>query len=195
MINSPNEVIWERSSAELVYHAQVLDALGLDTAAKIQLHIGGVYGDKDKSIERFALRFGKLPELVKRRLVIENDDRLYTVHDCLNASMKTDIPVLFDTFHHSVNTTGETVKKALSQCAKTWKTSDGLPMVDYSSQALGERKGNHAESLDTEHFSEFLKITQENDFDIMLEIKDKEASALNAITLARSDKRFFIVIR
>ena len=193
VINSPDEGIWERSTTELLYHAQVLDALDLDTTAKIQLHIGGVYGNKTKSIDRLAIRFKKLPDTIQRRLVIENDDRLYTASDCLTVSAKTDIPVLFDTFHHSVNNSGETVAKALYQCSKTWQTSDGVPMVDYSSQAPGERKGNHAESLDPEHFSTFLSNTRDSDLDVMLEIKDKEASALTAITLAKSDKRFFRV--
>jgi len=190
VINSPDEGIWERSRAELVYHTQVLDALELDSTARIQLHVGGVYGNKPASMERFALRFSQLPASVQSRLVIENDDRLFTVADCLNVSTITGIPVLFDTFHHSVNNSGETVEQAIALCAETWTMKDGLPMVDYSSQAPGERKGNHAESLDPDHYSTFLKNTQSIDFDIMLEIKDKEASALKAVSLSKSDIRF-----
>ena len=46
LINSRDEAIFERSCRELLYHAQVLDAMELDRTAKIQIHVGGVYGDK-----------------------------------------------------------------------------------------------------------------------------------------------------
>ncbi|MEW5802880.1 MAG: hypothetical protein AB1847_12345 [bacterium] len=57
----------------------------LDYAAKIQIHVvGGIYGNRPKSIERFVERFAELDEKIKQRLVIENDDRNYTLKDCLD---------------------------------------------------------------------------------------------------------------
>ena len=64
-------------------------------------------------------------------------------------------------------------------------------IVDYSSQNKvngGEnkgRKGRHAESIDLVLFNRFLKETQNLNFDIMLEIKDKEKSALKAIEVIK----------
>ena len=63
-------------------------------------------------------------------------------------------------------------------------------MVDYSSQKRGQRKGRHAPSIDTRDFKQFLEETKFFDFDLMLEIKDKEKSALKAIEIARHDRRF-----
>ncbi|MFH2108497.1 MAG: UV DNA damage repair endonuclease UvsE [Chrysiogenia bacterium] len=180
LINSPDIAIFDRSSAELAYHAEVLDLLGLDLTARIQIHVGGVYGDKKKSLERFCGRFEKLDEKIRRRLVVENDDRQYSVADCLQISRCTGIPVLFDSFHHQLNGNGEALGTALSQAAATWGKNDGLPMVDYSSQKQGERKGRHAESIDLEDFAGFIAAGAGLDFDIMLEIKDKEKSALHA---------------
>jgi len=75
----------------------------LDTSAKIQIHVGGVYHNKQQSIERFVERFFKLDHFIRRRLVVENDDRLYNLNDCVDISSKVGVPVLLDVFHHSVN--------------------------------------------------------------------------------------------
>jgi UV DNA damage endonuclease len=74
---------------------------------------------------------------------------------------------------------------------QTWDSSkDGLPMVDYSSQKPGGLAMQHADRLDLEDFDMFLKSTERFDFDVMLEIKDKEKSALKAIEWLANEKRF-----
>jgi UV DNA damage endonuclease len=180
LINSPSEDIFRRSAAELAYHARVLDLLGLDNTARIQIHAGGVYNDKPAGIDRFCRRFEQLPEAARRRLVVENDDRLYDLADCLAISRRTSIPVLFDSFHHQLHNRGEDMATALGLASATWKKDDGRPMVDYSSQKKGERAGSHAESIDLKDFARFIRAAGDLDFDIMLEIKDKEKSALLA---------------
>jgi UV DNA damage endonuclease len=67
--------------------------------------------------------------------------------------------------------------------------SDGLPIIDYSSPLPGGRFGQHAETLDAEDFSAFLRESRPSDFDVMLEIKNKEVSALRAVDLAHNDPR------
>jgi UV DNA damage endonuclease len=189
LINSPGEDIFARSTTELAYHARVLDLMGLDPQAKIQVHVGGVYGDKPASLVRFCRRFEKLDRSIRRRLVVENDDRLYSVADCLEISRHTGVPVLFDSFHHQLNNRGEDPAAALAMAAATWRKKDGPLMVDYSSQKKGGRAGSHAESIDLGHFSRFIAASAGLDFDIMLEIKDKEKSALRARTRLVKMKR------
>ncbi len=188
LINSPDKGVLERSIKELDYHQQVLDLMGLDNAAKIQIHVGGVYNDKNKSMERFKERYHDLDK-VKERLIIENDDRNYSLKDCIDIHSKTGIPLLFDVFHHGLNNNGETIKECFDMFSGTWKNRDGLPMVDYSSQQSGKRQGKHSESIDPEDFGRFLEESRPFDFDIMLEIKDKEKSALKALEIASGDER------
>jgi UV DNA damage endonuclease len=64
---------------------------------------------------------------------------------------------------------------------RTWSKADGIPMVDYSTQKEGARMGTHAEQIDIDDFKQFIAKTEGLDFDIMLEIKDKERSALKAV--------------
>ncbi len=190
LLNALDRRVVESSVRELEYHCRILDLMLLPLTAKVQIHLGGVYGDKAASQRRFVERYRKLPRAVKRRLVIENDDRNYTVADCLKVSRATAAPVLFDVFHHQVNSSGETVREALAACARTWRSRDGVPMVDYSSQEPGQRRGRHAEHINLADFRRFIRAARGLNLDIMLEIKDKETSALAALrALTRTDSR------
>ena len=190
LINALDKDIHKRSVKELLYHARLLDAMELDPTAKMQIHVGGVYNDKPRSLERFVKRYQKLDRQIKDRLVIENDDRLYSFADCMSVYQKVGVPLVFDSFHHELNNNGESVDKALSLQSHTWRKIDGIPIVDYSSQQKGLRPGAHAHSIKTSLFREFLRESQPHDFDLMLEIKDKEQSALKAVAAARKDQRF-----
>jgi len=179
LINSIDLKIFKRSIEELAYHCKVLDALGLDLTAKVQIHIGGVYGDKEKSMHRFIERYEKLPAFIKKRLVIENDHVSYSLKDCLEISKQIGIPVVFDVYHHECLNNKEPVKNAMQKAKKTWKKKDGKLMVDYSTGRKG-KKGSHADHIDITGFKKFIHETKSIDFDIMLEIKDKEKSAAEA---------------
>ncbi len=96
---------------------------------------------------------------------------------------------MLDVFHHAVYGDGRPIGLLLDKVASTWAPADGLPMVDYASQAPGRRRGTHAASLDDIDFARFLLESAGRDVDLMLEIKDKEASALRALALAAGDPR------
>ena len=191
MINSLKEEIFERSKKELIYHAEILDLMKLDKSAKIQIHVGGAYGDKQKSTERFITRFNELDDSVVQRLVIENDDKLYDLNDCLKINAQIQIPILFDIFHHRLyNSATQTKQECFKLAVKTWSEKrDGIPMVDYSSQKVNGSPRQHAETINIEDFDLFLKQTKPFDFDVMLEIKDKEESAIKAVDFANKDWR------
>jgi UV DNA damage endonuclease len=183
LINAKDRKIVKSSIKELEYHFQVLGLMKLDTTAKVQIHVGGVYGDKEASINRFVEIYQTLPETITRRLVIENDDYKYSVKDCINISKQIKIPIVFDSFHHDCLNSGESYRDALALCASTWENKDGIPIIDYSTQHPDRKKGAHTESIDIKHFKKFLEEVKEFDFDVMLEIKDKQKSALEAKNL------------
>lgn len=190
VINSKTDDIVKRSTSELNYHSDVLDLLKLDNTAKIQLHIGGAYDNKIDSMNRFIVNYKKLNDNIKNRLIIENDNRIYSFNNCLSIHEKTKIPILFDVFHHSILNNNEKIKDILEKQVKTWRKNDGIPMVDYSSQKPGFKLGSHSESIDIKDFQRFLKQSNPYNFDIMLEIKDKETSALKTLEILKKDKRF-----
>ncbi len=189
LINSPDRDIFRRSAAELDYHARVLDAMGLDLTARIQIHVGGVYGDRAAALDRFAGRLAELAPAVRRRLTVENDDGRFSLADCLCLHERTGLPVLFDVFHHEVLPSVGPTAAALRLAAATWAPEQGPLLVDYSSQEPGKRRGTHAATLDPRHFRAFLEAARGVDCDCMLEIKDKEKSALAALALAAAARR------
>ena len=188
ILNSLDMNVLHNSIRELNYHAQLFELMNLDYSHKIQIHLGGAYGDKKASTERFIKEFKSLPNILKKRLAIENDDRIYTVEDCLNVSKIVNIPVVVDYLHYAINNTGQSFRETLHQAVKTWQEEDGAPIVDFSSQAEGKRPGAHADSIDIKEFKRFIDQTNGIRYDLMLEIKDKEKSAIRTIKYLDKNK-------
>ena len=127
VLNSPDDDVVRRAVADLAYHAAFLDALGTGAEAKVVLHVGGAYGDKKTALRRFVARCRELDAGVRRRLVAENDDRLFTAEDALAASAACGIPMVFDVLHHRLNHDpgGRGELELLDAAARTWGPQDG----------------------------------------------------------------------
>jgi len=123
VLNTPDPSVLENSTKELLYHIRVLDAMRLDSTAKIQLHVGGIYGNKQKAILQFIERYRELDKKIKKRLVIENDERNYSLRDCLRIHTETGIPVLFDVLHHELRNSGEGLKETFTLFTKITATN------------------------------------------------------------------------
>ncbi len=180
VLNSPRPEVVTASLAELEYHARFLSVLGMDHTAKLVLHLGGVYGEKDAAIGRFAANFGRLSEDAQRRLVLENDERSYTAADALALSARIGAPVVFDVFHHRYNPAldGLPLRAIIDRVAETWRAQDGPPKLHYSDPWPGKPPGSHSQSVDVEAFGAFLAQIRDMQVDVMLEVKDKEQSVL-----------------
>jgi len=93
VLSSPDPRILDAARADLVFHTRLLDALGVDTRHKIVVHVGGAYSDKSAALERWIHAVHMLPEPVRARLVLENDERLFGAEDVLCASAAAGVPV------------------------------------------------------------------------------------------------------
>lgn len=188
VLNSPDRGVVERSVADLDYHCQFLDALGMGPECKIILHVGGAYGDKCKAMFRFEQNYKNLSSSVKQRLVIENDDRIYNIREVLELGCLHSIPVVYDNLHHAVNPCAqqETEQRWIELCAQTWKLPDGPQKIHYSQQAKDKKAGAHSDSVSVREFIEFVSVLPDS-CDIMVEVKDKNLSAVKCI-LASSAK-------
>jgi UV DNA damage endonuclease len=179
VLSSPEQRIVEAARADLVFHARLLDALGLDMSHKIVIHVGGAYSVKAAALDRWSTGFLRLPDHVRARVILENDERLFGVEDVLRASAVSGVPVVLDVLHHRVYATpdaDDALPDLMRSTARTWHSArDGVPKIHYSTQTPGLRPGAHADYVDPVEFARFLDLAPDDvEFDCMLEAKAKD---------------------
>lgn len=185
VINSPNLDVVRRSFDDLMYHAKLLNLLSGSRNSKMILHIGGIYNDKEAALDRFVENYNSLPKEVLKYLIIENDDRLFTIEDALYISSKTGVPVVYDNLHHKINPSfpNLTEHEILEKVIKTWQPQDGVPKMHYSQQAPFKRTGAHSDTIYAEAFLKDFETYHYFLIDIMLEVKDKNRSFIKVNSL------------
>ncbi|HEX3026162.1 MAG TPA: UV DNA damage repair endonuclease UvsE [Clostridia bacterium] len=194
VINSPDGDVVGRAFADLRYHTDVLDSLGVGPENKIILHVGGVYGDKNQAVKRFEDNFCRLDEAIQSRLAIENDERCYHIGDVLGIGEQLGIPVVFDNLHHAVHPDapeGDGMKW-LRACAHTWGKQDGPQKIHYAQQNPGKRPGAHSSTIRIDPFLEFASKLDRG-IDMMLEVKDKNLSAVKCINCTAQDGKIDVL--
>ena len=180
VLNSPNPEVVARAVEDLLYHAGFLDALQADDTCKIILHVGGVYHNKAQAMERFIKQYQMLPYEIKKRLIIENDEDNYNISEVLTLSGLTGAPVVFDNLHHKLHLPIEEAPEEewIRRCADTWSPKDGVQKIHYSQQRPMASAGSHSETILLSEFAEFYEKLPDRKPDIMLEVKDKNLSAV-----------------
>lgn len=179
ILTSPKEHVVQNSIVDLTMHGKIMDVMGFDRDrwSKINIHIGATYGDKQSAIDRWCKNYELLPESVKTRITLENDDKasMYSVKDLYQVYERLGVPIVFDYHHHKFCTGDMTEEEALKMAATTW--GDVRPTCHYSeSKALNEnldvKPQAHSDYI-------FNKINDWGlDIDVVLEAKAKELSIL-----------------
>jgi len=135
VLASPTQKVVDGAWNELNKSGQIMDLMGLPRSrmAKINIHVGGAYGNKETALVRFCNNFEKLSDSAKSRLTVENDDKasMYSVRDLYEGVYRrVGIPIVFDYHHHQFCTGGQTEEEALKLAASTW--GDVKPCTHYS---------------------------------------------------------------
>jgi UV DNA damage endonuclease len=179
VLNSHAPVVVTSAIAELKYQARLLDAIGADASAKIVVHIGGLYaGTETAAMDRFCSVASDLPATVRRRLVVENDDRLFDAEEALSVAHRLRIPVVFDWLHHNANPCRAPLSVVLPAIFATWKNEDGRPKLHLSSQAVDGPPGAHARYVRAADALAMFAACPDAPFDCMLEAKEKDRALL-----------------
>jgi UV DNA damage endonuclease len=171
-------IVLENTIRELETHAEVFDLMNLSQSHwnKINIHVGGAYGNKLETLKKFATNFKKLSKGLRSRLTIENDDKpgLFSVEELIPLHEMTGIPIVFDYFHHKLHPGTFTEEDAYHAAFATWPTK---PVFHFSSS----RKQNEDLSSKKEAHSDWAHErinAYGKDVDIILETKMKEKALL-----------------
>lgn len=191
VLNSPDRDVVERAVKDLAYHCNVLDTMNLNKQHKIILHVGGVYGDKEKAAGRFLDHCRSLSSEILDRLVLENDDRSYHTGDVLSIARKAGLPAVYDNLHDRVNpdpNAGGT-EEVIAAFGSTWRQEDGPQKIHYSQQDPEKKPGSHSASIAIDAFLAFTEHLPDPAIDVMLEVKDKNLSAIKCILCTQQGTR------
>ena len=181
ILNPVKPEVLEASIRDLEYHVNLFEALGLqDYRYKLVIHVGGMYGDKEKAIERFKQNFVKLPDRIRKRIILENDDKSFTASDVLDICEELHLPMVLDVHHHKCANNSEPIEELLPRIFKTWNKEIDPPKVHFSSPKSQREFRSHADYIDYTAFMEFLNVAKilDKDIDIMLEVKMKDKALL-----------------
>ncbi|KAF1917184.1 UV-endonuclease UvdE-domain-containing protein [Ampelomyces quisqualis] len=181
-LGSPRKQVIDNAIRDLEFHDELLSLLKLpeqqDRDAVMILHLGGAYGDKPAAIARFKENYAKLPQSVKNRLVLENDDVVWSVHELLPLCQELNIPMVLDFHHHNIIFDATQIREGTKDIMDlypaildTWTKKGITPKMHYSEScpdAIGRTKRRkHSPRVKT------LPPCPDT-MDLMIEAKDKE---------------------
>ncbi|EFX01524.1 uv-endonuclease uve-1 [Grosmannia clavigera kw1407] len=206
-LGSPREDVVTAALRDLAYHAEMLRLLQLppqqDRDAVMILHMGGVFGDKAATLRRFTQVYReKLTDEVRARLVLENDDVAWSVHDLLPVCEELGIPLVLDYHHHSIvhvnnenekegdnesenedadlDTSPPSVAARTDLAARiraTWTAKGITPKMHYSEPSAGPLATPHQRR---KHSARVVTLPPcLADADLMIEAKDKEQAVFD----------------
>ena len=182
VIGTPNPKAFQQTIRDLSYHADVLDLMNLDENSVMVIHGGGIYNNKQETIERWITQFYLLPTNVQNRLVLENCEKCFSIEDCLQIASRINIPVVFDTHHFECykllhpDVKFEEPEYYIPLILETWKRKGIKPKFHVSEQGEG-KIGKHSDYI--EILPKYLLEIPEKygiHIDIMIEAKMKELS-------------------
>jgi UV DNA damage endonuclease len=198
VLNSEDPGVRAGAARDLELQAELMDAMGLGPEAVVVLHVGGAAGGHAAAMGRFEAGLQALSDRARARLVIENDDRTFSLSDVLGLHERTGLRVVWDILHHHCNDPdGIPDREALERALATWPRNVA-PKIHFSSPktAMEERRRRngrriertwvlpqlraHADVIDPIAFEHFLRDTAAGlpDFDVMLEAKAKDLALL-----------------
>jgi UV DNA damage endonuclease len=198
ILNSPDRALVDKSIWDLQAQAEMLDCMELGPEAVLVIHVGGTYGDRESGCRRWVETYARLPEPVRRRLVLENDDIRYSAANVLAIHEQTGVPLIFDYQHYWCNNPeGLELRPMLERFVRSWPQG-ARPKIHYSSPRTEMREikrknrktgknetvlqqpiwTGHADFLNPFEFITFMRMAHDLEFDVMLEAKSKDLALL-----------------
>lgn len=97
VLNSDSPHVIENSIKIMRTHARIMDLLGQPRSSWAMMEI---HGGKSDRAERMVEAIGNLPENIRSRLALENDEYSYGAAEILDICRRAKVPMVFDAHHH-----------------------------------------------------------------------------------------------
>jgi UV DNA damage endonuclease len=181
VLASNKENVVAVAQKDLRQHAEIMDLMGLDQSYfyPINVHVNTAQPTKEEAAERFCHQVQLTPPSVRKRLVVEVDDKKSGFHaeDLFQlVHQKTGIPITFDYLHNQCHPSTLSEEEALQLCFSTWP-ADIPPIVHFSSS---KKKYEDPKAREVAH-SDWIYESVANyglEIDIEFEVKMKELALL-----------------
>ncbi|MEL3962315.1 UV DNA damage repair endonuclease UvsE [Lysinibacillus endophyticus] len=183
LFTSPQEHITANAIIDMTYHYNMLEAMGLHKDANINIHVGGMYGNKLEAMTRFHKNFVKLDKEIRMQTTLENDDKTYTAAETLQICEQQNVPMVFDYHHYWVNRQDENFEELLERIFATWERTGKVPKFHLSSPKSEKLIRAHADYVDIDFALPFIHALKAfgKSADIMIEAKLKDQAALRLV--------------
>lgn len=185
VLNSDREEVFENTVRLLETQTRMYELM--DYPGRIILHVGGKVGGKKAATQRFFENFARLDSRIQKRIVIENDDKVYNIRNVLKICETLHIPMVLDYHHYKCNNNGEQIEDYIERIFHTW--GNEVPKIHFSSPKARNKKEkrSHHDYIDPDSFITFLERVKfvNRDFDVMIEAKMKDVALFHLIRLLK----------
>ena len=183
VINSVKVKVVEDTIRNLNHAVDLFDLMDYEEG-KLVIHTGSSTGGKEDSILRFISNYKTFPSRIKERLIIENDDKVFTAKDVLRICEEIKVPMVVDIHHQNCKNDDDNMGDLLPHIFSTWDKEILPPKIHFSSPREGNLDRKHADYIDVNDFATFLDLAKESvnrDFDVMIEAKKKDQALFQLI--------------
>ena len=193
VLNSVNPDVVENTIHTLTFYQNLLEAMHLNSV--LVLHIGGGVGGKKEAMQRFLKNFKRLNMQLQQMIVLENDDKIFTIQNTLELCERLNIPMVLDYHHYKCNHNREKIEDYIERIFATWKDRPENPKVHFSSPKNKKEKRSHHDYINSDDFIVFLEKIQftNQDFDVMIEAKMKDEALFRLIRELKYKKSYKFV--
>ena len=183
VINSTKESVIESTLINLNTAVDIFELLRYENG-KMVIHIGGAQGGKEESIKRFITNFKRFPKRIQDKLILENDDKVFTASDVLNICKELKVPMVLDVHHYNCKNNNENIGDLIVDIFNTWDSENLPPKIHFSTPKEFENDRKHADYINPNDFINFIELVKskvDKDFDVMIEAKKKDQALFKLI--------------
>lgn len=150
VLSSDSASVVENSRTILLQHARLLDLLQQPQSPWAAINI---HGGKAGRLDALVAEIRRLPESVRARLTLENDELAYGSDEILQACTQAGVAMVFDAHHHVIYEEldcydDRSLPRMLAAAARTWPQA-GWQMTHVSNGRAGFSDRAHSDYITT----------------------------------------------